>query len=110
MPVNGLLYGTTPADLRRLASQCQSTNEYIQGQIRNGMNIIAELMAQASGADFARLGQVFQEWGDASTKLNFVLGTIAQGLNSNANNYDTNLAQNLHNVSVAGSSLPPVRL
>ncbi len=103
-------FNVKPDELIRAATDCNNTNMQIQGQIQQMQQLIINLEAVYTGWTAVQLQLVSQQWQADSQQLNTVLGTIAQGLQSNAANYVHNETTNATNLIGIGANLPAARL
>jgi WXG100 family type VII secretion target len=100
----------TAQELLNAATNCNNTNEQIQTQIQQMQQLIVNLEAAYTGTAALQLQSVSQQWQVDSQQLNTVLGTISQGLQSNAANYVNNENTNTTNLAGVGANLPAARL
>jgi WXG100 family type VII secretion target len=103
------LFVATPQDLLNGATNCVNTNSQVQSQIQQMQNLIQGLMGTYQGTAATQLQSLSQQWHTDSSQLNFVLETIAQGLQSNAHNYRDFEAAATANLARVQSGLPGAR-
>lgn len=103
-------FTVTTDQLTYAAGQCRTTNDQIQGQIGRMQGYIAGLMGSYQGTAAVALQRLSDQWSADSKSLNFVLSTIADGLTTNANNYDTSESANTANLASITAGLPAARI
>jgi len=103
-------FTVTAQELITASTTCRNTNSEIQAQIGQMQSYVQGLMGAYQGTAATQLQSVSQQWHTDATQLNYVLDTIAQGLQSNANNYVTNEATNTSNLANVASGAPSARI
>ena len=99
-------FAVTASDLTKAATNCTTTNTQVQADIAKMISFVGNLMGSYQGNAALAMESVTQQWSNDATQLNYVLTTISQGLNSNANNYTDNEQINTANYSNIAGNLP----
>ncbi|MFJ3756477.1 WXG100 family type VII secretion target [Streptomyces sp. NPDC090080] len=105
---DGVLYNTTPQDLKEKAVDIRSTQETVQGELGRLKSYVVGLEAVWQGIAATTFQQLMADWDTHAAHLQDALLGIAQGLDSSADNYIQGEHVNLTNLQSV--SLPPARL
>ncbi|MFF4243536.1 WXG100 family type VII secretion target [Streptomyces sp. NPDC001822] len=105
---DGVLYNTTPADLKAKAADIRTTHETVRGELAALKNYVVGLEGTWGGIAADTFQQLMREWDIHAAHLQDALLGMAHGLQSTAENYIDGEQTNLTNLGKI--SLPPARL
>ncbi|WP_438306678.1 WXG100 family type VII secretion target (plasmid) [Streptomyces sp. HUAS TT11] len=105
---DGVLYHTTPADLKTKATDIRNTEQTVQAELDALKNYVIGLEAKWKGVASNTFQELMQEWERYAAQLQNALLAIANGLNGTADNYLGSEHSNVANVNRV--SLPKANL
>ncbi|MFI8008118.1 WXG100 family type VII secretion target [Streptomyces sp. NPDC086010] len=105
---DGVLYRTTPADLKQKAGDIRTTQATVQGELERLKSYVVGLEAVWGGIAATTFQELMREWDMHAARLQQALLAIAGGLDGTADNYVSTEQANVTNVSKV--QLPPARL
>ncbi|MEU4657754.1 WXG100 family type VII secretion target [Streptomyces sp. NPDC023723] len=105
---DGVLYRTTPAELKQKAGDIRTTQANVQTELDSLKSYVVNLEAVWGGIAATTFQQLMREWDVHAAHLQQALLAIATGLDGTAGNYMDSEQANLTNL--AGVNLPPARL
>ncbi|MFF7580973.1 WXG100 family type VII secretion target [Streptomyces sp. NPDC008061] len=105
---DGVLYNTTPQDLKEKAQDIRNTQETVQGELGRLKSYVVGLEAVWGGIAANTFQQLMVDWDTHAARLQEALLGISNGLMGSADNYtqgeQMNIA-NLHSVSLPAARL-----
>ncbi len=105
---DGVLYHTTPADLKAKAGDIRNTQQVVQSELDNLQKYVLNLEAVWGGIAASTFQELMHQWDAHAAQLQEALLAIATGLDGTADNYVHSEHSNLKNLSRV--QLPQARL
>lgn len=105
---DGVLYHTTPEDLRTKAGDIRNTEQTVQAELDALKNYVLGLEAKWKGVASTTFQELMKEWDTYAAQLQNALLAIAAGLDGTAGNYVNSEHSNLTNLNRV--SLPKANL
>ncbi|MFE7751935.1 WXG100 family type VII secretion target [Streptomyces sp. NPDC057428] len=105
---DGVLYDTTPQDLRDKAIDISVTQQTVQDELNNLKSYVQGLESVWGGIAHNTFRGLMIEWDTHATHMQSALLGISHGLSSSADNYLHGEHANVSNLNKV--SLPPARL
>ncbi|MGY5029893.1 WXG100 family type VII secretion target [Streptomyces sp. 900116325] len=105
---DGVLYQTTPEDLKVKAGDIRTTEQTVQAELDALKSYVVGLEAKWKGVASSTFQELMKEWDTYAAQLQNALLAIANGLDSTADNYLGSEHSNLKNLSAV--NLPKANL
>ncbi|WP_329295682.1 WXG100 family type VII secretion target [Streptomyces sp. NBC_01455] len=105
---DGVLYNSTPQDLKEKAQDIRNTQETVQGELGRLKSYVVSLEGVWQGIAASTFQQLMSDWDTHAAQLQDALLGISQGLDSSADNYIQGEHVNLANLNKV--HLPAARL
>ncbi|MEV5151370.1 WXG100 family type VII secretion target [Streptomyces werraensis] len=105
---DGVLYQTTPQDLKAKATDIRSTERNVQAELDALKSYVVGMEAKWKGIASNTFQELMREWDTYAAQLQTALLAIAAGLDSTAGNYLGSEHSNLTNLNRV--SLPKANL
>jgi WXG100 family type VII secretion target len=105
---DGVLYHTTPEDLKAKAVDIRNTEQTVQAELDRLKNYVIGLEASWKGVASNTFQELMREWDTYAAQLQNALLAISNGLTGTADNYLSGEHSAVTNLK--GVSLPPAKL
>ncbi|SEG18699.1 WXG100 family type VII secretion target [Actinacidiphila yanglinensis] len=105
---DGVLYHTTPHDLKEKAVDISNTQQVVQGQLDTLKSYVQDLESVWGGIAASTFQNLMGDWDTCAARMQNALLGISDGLSNTADNYVQGEQTNVTNFSRV--VLPPARL